>query len=130
MTRFFAILKDSFREAVDGFVIYVMLGMSALVILVVGSMSFTPAPPQDAFDKIVSAREFSQIIPDRGRSRALSMATSRDVKFSAADVQPAGGVYKFRMTAKGKPLAGTVTDDKGTRDDLSKGDSFRRAVAI
>ena len=26
MTQFFAILKDSFREAVDGFVIYAMLG--------------------------------------------------------------------------------------------------------
>ena len=26
MMQFFAILKDSFREAVDGFVIYAMLG--------------------------------------------------------------------------------------------------------
>ena len=40
MLQFFAILKDSFREAVDGFVIYAMLGMSALVILIVRSMSF------------------------------------------------------------------------------------------
>jgi ABC-type transport system involved in multi-copper enzyme maturation permease subunit len=115
---------------VDGFVIYVMLGMSTLVILVVASMSFTPAQPQEAFDKIVSSREFSQIIPDRGRSRAISFATSRDVKFSASGVQPAGGGYKFRLTAKGSPLAGTVTDDKGTRDNLSQGDSFRKAVAI
>ena len=33
MMRFIAILKDSFREAVDGFVIYVMLALSALMAL-------------------------------------------------------------------------------------------------
>ena len=46
MRQFFAILGDSFREAVDGFVIYTMLGLSALTMLIVGSMSFTPAPPE------------------------------------------------------------------------------------
>ena len=39
MRQFAAMLKDSFKEAVDGFVIYVMLAFSALVIVVVGSRS-------------------------------------------------------------------------------------------
>ncbi len=63
MTQFFAILKDSFREAVDGFVIYAMLGMSLLVIVIVGSMSFKPAEPQDAFNKIVSSGAIHADLP-------------------------------------------------------------------
>ena len=35
MTQFLAILKDSYREAVDGFVIYLMLGLVALMVLLV-----------------------------------------------------------------------------------------------
>ena len=45
MRQFFAILKDSFREAVDGFVIYLMLAMSALLVVLVASISYTPEPP-------------------------------------------------------------------------------------
>jgi ABC-type transport system involved in multi-copper enzyme maturation permease subunit len=129
MLQFFAILKDSFREAVDGFVIYAMLGMSLLVIVIVGSMSFKPAEPQDAFNKIVSSRQFTQIFQDRGRSRSFNQI-SFDSKLSASDVQPAGGGYKLRLTVTARPLAGTITDNKGTRPDLSRGDSFRQTVAL
>ena len=130
MRQFVAILKDSYYEAVDGFVIYVMLGMSALVILVVGSMSFTPAEPPEAFQKIVASREFARIIPDRGRSRAISVATAHDVKFAVSDVQAEGSGYTLRLTATGSPNGDTLFDEKGPRNDLAKGDSFRRAVAI
>jgi ABC-type transport system involved in multi-copper enzyme maturation permease subunit len=125
MTRFFAILKDSFREAVDGFVIYAMLGMSALVILIVGSMSFTPAEPSDAFQKIVSSRDFKRIIQDRGRSRAFN-PMSFDNQFAASNVEPAGSGYKLRVTVTARPLAGTVNG----KPDLSKGDSFRQTAAL
>src|SRR5262245_42530763 len=129
MTRFFAILKDSFREAVDGFVIYAMLGMSLLVIVIVGSMSFSPVLPEKAFNTIVSSREFTMVFSDRGRSRAMGIG-SFDNKFSASDVLPSGSGYKLRVTVKARPLGGTITDPNGTRDDLSKGDSFRKTVAI
>jgi len=129
MTQFFAILKDSFREAVDGFVIYAMLGMSLLIIVIVGSMSFTPAEPQDAFNKIVSSREFTRVFQDRGRSRSFNQI-SFDSKLSASDVQPSGSGYQLRVTVTARPLAGTITDNKGTRSDLTKGDSFRQTVAL
>lgn len=129
MTQFLAILKDSFREAVDGFVIYAMLGMSLLVILIVGSMSYTPAQPQDAFGKIVSSREFTRIYQDRGRSRSFNMIAFNSA-LAASDVQASGSGYKLRVTVTAQPLAGTITDSKGTRSDLSKGDSFRQTVAL
>jgi ABC-type transport system involved in multi-copper enzyme maturation permease subunit len=124
MIQFFAILKDSFREAVDGFVIYAMLGMSALVILIVGSMSFTPAEPQDAFNTI--AKNFNRFFPEKGRARGLVIS---DATYTAEKVTPSGSGYSLRLVAKGRPLAGTISENNVTRDDLSKGDSFRLTVA-
>jgi ABC-type transport system involved in multi-copper enzyme maturation permease subunit len=48
--KYLAILKDSFREAIDTKVFYVMLAMSSVVLLLVGSMSFTPRPVADLPD--------------------------------------------------------------------------------
>ena len=124
MRQFFAMLKDSFYEAVDGFVIYVMLVLSALVILVVGSLSFTPVEPEQAFDDIVE--NFRMVFPEKGRSRVITAGF--DTNFKAADVQRTEGGYKLRVTVTGRSNT-TVTDDKGTRPDVSKGDSFRQMVA-
>lgn len=124
MIQFFAILKDSFREAVDGFVIYAMLGMSLLVIVIVGSLSFEPAPPEKAFDRIV--QRFNAIFPEKGRSRVFSGSTN---DYKTSDVQSASGGFRFRLTVKARPTAGTITENNVTRDDLSQGDSFRQAVA-
>jgi ABC-type transport system involved in multi-copper enzyme maturation permease subunit len=44
--KLFAVLKDSFREAIDAKVFYVMIGMSALLIILVGSVSFQPEPAE------------------------------------------------------------------------------------
>lgn len=124
MMQFFAILKDSFREAVDGFVIYAMLGMSALVILIVGSMSFTPAEPQDAFNTI--AKNFNRFFPEKGRARGLVVS---DVSYSTENVTAAGNGFSLRLVARGRALGGTITENNVTRDDLTKGDSFRQTVA-
>ncbi|MBA4186840.1 MAG: hypothetical protein C0467_02360 [Planctomycetaceae bacterium] len=124
MTQFLAILRDSFREAVDGFVIYAMLGLSALTILIVGSMSFTPVAPQEAMGKIAS--RFSIIVPERGRSRSVSFGTSGE--FKASDVTTAGSGYKLRLTVTGHAEKKS-TDDGKTVPDLTNGDSFRSAVA-
>jgi ABC-type transport system involved in multi-copper enzyme maturation permease subunit len=44
---FFAMLKDSLREAIDTWVFYVTVALSALLILGIGSVSFTPRPAAD-----------------------------------------------------------------------------------
>ena len=93
MKQFFAILKDSFREAVDGFVIYAMLGMSALVILIVGSMSFTPARRTRRSARS-SSQEFTRFFPDRVGAGHQSPSTTPD--YAAANVQPDGSGYKLR----------------------------------
>lgn len=124
MTQFLAILRDSFREAVDGFVIYAMLGLSALAILIVGSMSFEPAPAERAFDKVVN--RFNAIFPDKGRSRYVSGGSSSEYKVS--DVAPAGGGHHFRLTVTAQPNSRVHHDGKAGPDP-DRGDSFRAAVA-
>jgi hypothetical protein len=127
--QFFAILKDSFREAVDGFIIYVMLGLSALIVLIAASMSFTPVAPEKAFETIV--KQFILIVPERGRSRAF--AARPDVTYAATDVHPEGSGYKLRVTATGHPEGPITVTEPGKPTDRKaeqiRGDSFRAAVA-
>lgn len=129
MQQFVAILKDSFREAVDGFVIYAMLVMSALVILLLASISFTPEPPKEAFDHI--ARQFIMVFPDKGLSRAIS--ASFENQYAATDVRPEGGGYKLRLTVKANPKDDTAFVPEGKDDKKADkppaGDSFRETVA-
>jgi len=49
--KFLAILKDSFREALDSKVFYAMIGLSLLLILLVGSVSFKPLSADEALPK-------------------------------------------------------------------------------
>lgn len=51
MMRYMAILKDSMREALDSKVLYVMIGLSTIVILVVASLSFKPLPAEKTMER-------------------------------------------------------------------------------
>ncbi len=97
MRQFFAILKDSFREAVDGFVIYVMLGLTAVLLLIALSLSFTPVPAEGVVPDLV--KRFPVYIPDRGQAQPVAMALG--VSYSASDIKTDGSTVSFRLTAKG-----------------------------
>lgn len=68
MQQFFAILKDSFREAVDGFVIYLMLALALLMVVLVGSVSYEPEGPGQGLPEVLD--QFNIVFPDRGRSQS------------------------------------------------------------
>jgi ABC-type transport system involved in multi-copper enzyme maturation permease subunit len=46
VTKLLAVLKDSFREAIDAKVFYAMMALSTMLIIVVGGLSFKPDSPQ------------------------------------------------------------------------------------
>jgi ABC-type transport system involved in multi-copper enzyme maturation permease subunit len=108
MRQFVAILKDSFREAVDGFVIYAMLALSAVVIVVLGSLSFTPTEPGEAF--AVIARTFDDAVFEGGRVRGI---LGQYATFEAQDVRPEGAGYKLRLVATGQKRSGPVFGPPG-----------------
>jgi ABC-type transport system involved in multi-copper enzyme maturation permease subunit len=51
--KYLAILKDSWREALDSKVLYFLLGLSALVIVGVASISFRPKPADEGLGAIL-----------------------------------------------------------------------------
>ncbi len=129
MQQLIAILKDSYREAVDGFVIYAMLALGALVIVFLGSISFTPEPPEKALDYIV--QQFVLVFPDKGLSRAIS--GSFENKYRASDVKPVGGGYKLRVAVEATRKEADGPAEKGDKKaekapDKRAGDSFRETV--
>lgn len=112
--NFLAVMKDSFREAVDGFIIYVMLGLVALTILFALSFSFEPNSGDKGFESIV--QRFPQVFRNRGADTEevanrvkVERVISRDnlpLTYSATDVQKLDankghtGKYKLRLTVR------------------------------
>ncbi len=64
LRNFLAVMKDSFREAVDGFIIYVMLGLAVIAIVFAASVSFYPDDADSGFKSIV--QQFSQVFQSQG----------------------------------------------------------------
>jgi ABC-type transport system involved in multi-copper enzyme maturation permease subunit len=100
-----AIFKDSFREAVDSKVIYVTVGLSVLLALLAGSLSFTPVPAAEAIPAILRSEAFMVVYRDRGRS---PQAAIPQVNYSITDLQelndatsPPEGDYRFTVNVLG-----------------------------
>lgn len=132
MRQFLAILKDSFREAMDAKVIWVLLGLSVLVCLITFSLSFKPDPPNEAFEKIV--QKFTLVFPERGKGR-LPVILADATFFTASNVQTTPDGYSLHLTAKpsGNPLIrrvfGAPAETKDGNEEKSKQpDSLRFAV--
>jgi ABC-type transport system involved in multi-copper enzyme maturation permease subunit len=131
MRQFFAILRDSFREAVDGFVIYAMLVLSALVIILLGSLSFAPAEPKEAFANIVG--HFNDVVVEGGHLRGAMRQAAR---FESEDVRPEGSGYRLRVRVTGEPrnLEAEAKKDappgKEPEKEKVRSDGFREIVAV
>lgn len=129
MQQFFAILKDSYREAVDGFVIYVMLALALGVAVIVASVSFTPDEPDKALPTVLS--RFFVIFPNKGASAAPTMCPPNYLEYSTSKATLGGdGVVRFTLDAKSK-----VGDEPKDGDPLTRGgnpfarpDPFRYSV--
>jgi ABC-type transport system involved in multi-copper enzyme maturation permease subunit len=107
MTKFWAMLKDSFREAVDGWIFLVMLIISGVVTLLVLSLSFTPTPTDQAIPKLIPSGRgpgnggpMQVVSPDRGAGTKLV-------------------IYQYATTitnVRSTPSGGNPWDDKVTFD--------------
>src|SRR5262245_23191313 len=54
--KYLAILKDSLRESLDSKVLYVLLGLSLLMILFVATLSFKPLAAEKTLEQIVDGQ--------------------------------------------------------------------------
>ncbi|MCX7702373.1 MAG: hypothetical protein N2039_15975, partial [Gemmataceae bacterium] len=102
--KFLAILHDSFREAVDGWVIYVTLGLSTLFIGLIACIGYQPVPAEKAYRSIVGT--FRGVYGDRNRS-AVQQRFLRGVSFDVAEVKelttasrPQEADYQIRLVVE------------------------------
>jgi ABC-type transport system involved in multi-copper enzyme maturation permease subunit len=131
MRQFLAILQDSFREAVDGFVIYLMLGLSLLLLVLLGSISYKPDAPEDALPRAM--RSFAIIFPDRGASTAPTGVPTQ-IRYKAESIQETPGGARFVLHADPRELRNKKGPDgkdlPEQEEVMPKGgpDGFRYAV--
>lgn len=134
MRQFLAILKDSVREAIDSKVLWVLLGLSALVCVITFSISFEPDPPDKAFEKIAS--KFGVIFPERGKGK-FPVILGDEIHYTASDVKAAADGYTLRLTVHqssnprmrpGQPVVERPIDGKNGETKDHQPDGFRFAV--
>jgi ABC-type transport system involved in multi-copper enzyme maturation permease subunit len=121
-------LKDAYREAVDGWIFLVMVIFAGVVVLIVGSTSFTPLAPEDSLPRMITQTSgpgggFSQmgvVRPDRGQSSRTgiffyTLAVS-DMKFEAKSAQPWQTKGTFKLEFISNPFAGGGAEVDNTKE--------------
>lgn len=102
MRTFFAVLKDSFREAVDGFVIYIMLALAFLTIILVASISYKPVGTDPFLGK--SIKGFVIFVPDKGQAKAISGVGGLEYEATGAKVNGTDVLFDLEVAKKPGPL--------------------------
>ncbi len=117
MNKFLAMLKDSYREAVDGWILFIMLIFSGLVILLVASASFTPVEPEVALPRMVMGDDMRRVYADGGNSKRVGIfmysVNMSDVVVGSKGAKPWETETRFTLyfVSTGFGPAGVEVDD-------------------
>ena len=141
MRNFIAVLKDSFREAVDGFLIWLMLILSALAIFVIATINYDAKPAQESFTNLV--RKFNEAFRLRGtdnvevgtrikiadleRTSPLAVVMQAENVVKTDTSTGVAGEYQFRLVVNKQ--SGTVTFSRRVASVLLSTDEFRMLIA-
>lgn len=103
--RYLAILKDSWREALDSKVLYFLLGLSVLVIIGVASIAFTPKPAEKGMEAILDRFPGARI--DMGfTSRPGPLQYQLEEFQQLNSAPPWDGEYRFDIVVREMPVMG------------------------
>jgi ABC-type transport system involved in multi-copper enzyme maturation permease subunit len=99
--KYLAILRDSLREAIDTKVFYLTVAISALVSLLVLTVSYTPVPMQDAVEQFT---DFMNLVtrtrnPQAAKMQLAGVRETQVTEFKRLDngTEPWTGNYEFTM---------------------------------
>lgn len=95
--KYFAILKDSLREALDSKVLYVLLGLALLIDLIVATLSFKPLAAERTLEQFVDGRMnavLDALKPEVKESKR-NKGKDKDNPFAWGEVSP----YKLEKTS-------------------------------
>src|SRR5438067_61330 len=101
--KYLAILRDSFREALDSKILYVTWGLAALVLLFVGSISIRPLTMQRELEIRANLLQF--LFRNQGGQRDLTCTVENFAQTNNA-AEPWNGDYHFTFVLRVPPPAG------------------------
>jgi ABC-type transport system involved in multi-copper enzyme maturation permease subunit len=110
--KFLAILRDSLREALDTKVIYFLFGLSALVILAVGSISFVAEPPQKGLEAILKRIPGAQ---GNGRQRTPIDVTLENFEQTNDTTRAWEGEYRYDLVVTEADLTKQGQGEEGDK---------------
>lgn len=146
MNKFVAMLKDSYREAVDGWIFPVMLILAGIIIVLVGSASVRPLPAEVAVPRMIGSEgQGIQARQDRGQGTKPAIffvkmevsAVSASHSESEPWSEPLTFTVHFKKTQGPLAPAGVIIemgedripkDTASLKDLLIGGDPFKEAV--
>ncbi len=145
MNKFLAMLKDSYKEAVDGWIFTVMLVLSGVVSLFVLSISYRPISVEQAIPKMLpemrnigNPQPFQMVSPDRGASPKL-LVYQYSAKVDEVAAKPRGGdiwkdevSFRLKIESSGGGGIEVGADKQPKKIDFNAffRDSFTEAVRI
>lgn len=112
--KFLAILRDSVREALDAKVIYVLFVLSALVILIAFSLSFTPESGEDGVRKVLGQFEGGA---SRFGQRAPLSYTAENFTQLNPGARVWDGEYRYTLVVTQSRRRGEGDEDKDKEKD-------------
>jgi ABC-type transport system involved in multi-copper enzyme maturation permease subunit len=98
--KFLATLKDSLREALDVKILYVMFGLSLLVVILVASISFEHTSGEKGVKDIVERFDKGIPLPLGQRQIQLVYYTMEDFESLEPNKVPWEGKYRFTVVAR------------------------------
>jgi ABC-type transport system involved in multi-copper enzyme maturation permease subunit len=144
VNKFLAMLKDSYKEAVDGWIFTVMLVLSGIVTLLVFSISFKPTPTEQAVAKMIptgggpgNPGPVQTVSPDRGTGQRIIVygftTTAKDVSTAAKGGDPWKDDIAFTLAVSSGQFGGIgreVGEGKPNKIDFNDlfRDPFKEAV--
>jgi ABC-2 family transporter protein len=136
MNKFAAMLKDSYKEAIDGWIFQIMLILAGLFVLLVASISVEATTADRAFGQITKDQSVRMVPANRGDSDRMAQFLYRvevsDVTTIAERSVPWDGQYQFTADFAMAGFGGIEmdADKKPTKpiDMMSFQDPFVAAV--
>ncbi len=141
MNKFVAMMRDSYREAVDGWIFPVMLVLAGILILLVLSFGAEPLPVDEAIGRSMAGQTLSTISPDRGRAPKIALFLFQSSVPSVTVTRPGAKPWESEMrfpvqfVSAGFGPSGVEVDDANKPKDVKKieggglfTDAFKDAV--
>jgi ABC-type transport system involved in multi-copper enzyme maturation permease subunit len=133
--KFLAILKDSLRETLDVKLLYVLIGLSALVVLFAGSVTYKPVTVEEQtrfiFEKLINMQMELQLQQkfQKARLKPTFVLSNFERTDTGDPARPWEGNYQFNYSLKLEQIGAREAKDIFDKADVEEFDKAREEIA-